>query len=381
MSPHHLRRWGAALLGTTLVAGLLGGGSAGAVSGGISVPDGTHSFTAKINFGGIHACSGALIEPSWVVTAKSCFAEGTTPVVAGVPTQPTTVVIGRTDLTASTGYEAPAVSIIPHPDRNLALVRLSGRAAGIPAIPIATTEPAASETLTISGYGRTATEWVPNRLHAASFTVHDVDPSLIDIVGAAAGATICKGDAGGPAFRESDGSPQLVAINNTSWQKGCLAETAAQDGATGTRVDDLTDWIQQNTPSDCNSVGWAGTGNQQDHVVRLGDYSGDCTADIINQNSDGALRGWRGTGDLSANNRMFVGPGVTAGNGWTTSAFPRIITGDFNGDGRTDIMNHNTDGKLRVFPSTGDLTADNKLFTTSYDVGSGWTTSAFPRLF
>nr|WP_307962310.1 trypsin-like serine protease [Salinispora arenicola] len=103
---------------------------AGAVTGGISVPDGTHSFTAKINFGGIHACSGALIEPSWVVTAKSCFAEGTTPVVAGVPTQPTTVVIGRTDLTASTGYEAPAVSIIPHPDRNLALVRLSGRAAG-----------------------------------------------------------------------------------------------------------------------------------------------------------------------------------------------------------------------------------------------------------
>ncbi|WP_307962309.1 trypsin-like serine protease [Salinispora arenicola] len=218
-------------------------------------------------------------------------------------------------------------------------------------------------------------------LHAASFTVHDVDPSLIDIVGAAAGATICKGDAGGPAFRESDGSPQLVAINNTSWQKGCLAETAAQDGATGTRVDDLTDWIQQNTPSDCNSVGWAGTGNQQDHVVRLGDYSGDCTADVINRTPTAlcgagaapvTCRRTTGCSSDRASPRAMAGPPQHS---------PASSPATCNGDGRTDIMNHNTDGKLRVFPSTGDLTADNKLFTTSYDVGSGWTTSAFPRLF
>lgn len=167
------------------------------------------------------------------MTAKSCFAEGSTPIVAGPPTPPTTVVVGRADRTEATGYEVSAVSIIPHPDRNLALVQLPVPVPEVPAIPIATM-PAAPETLKISGYGRTATEWVPNQLHTASFAVQDVEPSLIDSVGATDGATIRKGDAGGPAFRENDGNAQMVAINNTSWQKGCLGEKATQDGATGT---------------------------------------------------------------------------------------------------------------------------------------------------
>ncbi|WP_223874341.1 S1 family peptidase [Salinispora mooreana] len=271
---HHRRRWSAALLGSTLVAGLLSGGSASAVAGSDPVPDGAHSFTTKINFGDISACSGALIAPNWVVTAKSCFVEGPAPVAAGAPTQPTTVVVGRTDLTDPTGYETPAVAITPHPDRNLALVRISRRMVEVPAIPIAAIEPASAETLTVSGYGRTSTEWVPNRLHAAPFTVQEVDPELISIDGATADATICKGDAGGPVFRESNGDPQLVAINNTSWQKGCLGETATQDGATGTRVDDLADWIQENTPPGCNAAGWA-TGSQVSQVVQSGDYTGD----------------------------------------------------------------------------------------------------------
>jgi len=116
-----------------------------------------------------------------------------------------------------------------------------------------------------------------------------------------------------------------VAINNTSWQKGCLPKTAPQDGATGTRVDDLADWIQQNTPSACNAAGWATTDNQPSQVVQLGDYSGDCTTDLFGQNPAGTLRGWDGTGDLSADNRLFVGPGVAVGSGWTTSAFPRLF--------------------------------------------------------
>nr|WP_255436055.1 trypsin-like serine protease [Salinispora sp. H7-4] len=380
MSPHHRRRCGAALLGTTLVAGLLSGGSASAVAGSDPVPDGAHSFTAKITFGDISACSGALIAPNWVVTAKSCFVEGGAPVAAGVPTQPTTVVVGRTDLTAPTGHETQAVSIVPHPDRNLALVRISRPMVDIPAIPITAAEPASAETLTVSGYGRTATEWVPNRLHAAPFTVQEIDPELISIDGATADATICKGDAGGPVFRENDGDPQLVAINNTSWQKGCLGETATQDGATGTRVDDLADWIQENTPAGCNAAGWTTTDTQVSQVVQFGDYTGDCISDLINQNPGGTLRGWHGTGDLSADNRLFVGSDVAVGSGWSTSLAPRIITGDFNGDGRTDLIHQNAVGHLRIFPSTSDLTADNKLFTDSYIVGSGWTTTAFPRI-
>lgn len=136
---HNLRRWGGAALGITMVTSVLGGGSAGAVAGANPISDGTYSFNAKITFGQVHACSGALIERSWVVTAKSCFAEGNAPVVAGPPTQPTTVVVGRADLTEATGYEVSAVSVIPHPDRNLALVQLPVPVSEeVPAIPIAT---------------------------------------------------------------------------------------------------------------------------------------------------------------------------------------------------------------------------------------------------
>ncbi|MGW4292805.1 trypsin-like serine protease [Micromonospora chersina] len=247
MSAHRARRWGAGLLGVVLASGLLGGGTASAVTGATPVPDGTYAFTAKVSFGDARACTGALVDQEFVVTAKSCLTDGTAPVAAGAPTKPTTVVVGRTNLTTTAGRELAAVAVVPHPDRNLALLRLSAPVTGIAPVALAATAPAAAETLKVAGYGRTATEWVPDRLHAADFTVQAVAAATADIVGASAGATICKGDAGGPALRDVAGTPQLVAISNTSWQKGCLAETETRDGATVTRVDDLGTWIREQT--------------------------------------------------------------------------------------------------------------------------------------
>lgn len=247
LSIHHARRWGAALLGVVTVATLLGGGTASAVAGATPVPDGTYAFTAKIIFGDLRACTGALVDPNFVVTAKSCLADGAASVVAGAPARPTTAVVGRTDLTTGAGQERPVVAVAPHPNRNLALLRLANPVTDVAPVALTTAAPTSAETLTVAGYGRTATEWVPNRLHAADFTVQAVDAASADVVGASAGATMCKGDAGGPAFRVVAGAPQLVAISNTSWQKGCLAETETRDGATVTRVDDLGAWFGEQT--------------------------------------------------------------------------------------------------------------------------------------
>ncbi|MBQ1047597.1 trypsin-like serine protease [Micromonospora sp. C51] len=249
---HRSRRPGAAVAAVAVTAGLLGGGPAHALAGAEPVPDGTYGFSAKVTVGdwlsgNVNSCSGALVDPGWVLTAKSCFTEGAAPVTAGAPSHPTTVVVGRTDLTGNAGHLLTATSIIPHPERDLALVRLSQAATDVTPVALASATPAAGETLTVTGYGRTATEWVPDRLHQASFAVEDVTATSVGLIGASPGAAICKGDAGGPVFRDDAGTPELVAVNSTSWQKGCLGETETRDGATATRVDDLGAWISEQT--------------------------------------------------------------------------------------------------------------------------------------
>ncbi|WFE50103.1 tachylectin-related carbohydrate-binding protein [Micromonospora sp. WMMD1155] len=247
MSAHRGRRWGAALLGATVLAGLLGGGSAHAVAGAQPVPDGSYRFNVKISFGAELACSGALVHQDWVVTAKSCFATATTPVVAGPPSRPSTVLVGRTDLTGTTGQQRSVASLKPHPDRDLVLARLSAPVTDVAPVTLAGTAPATADTLTATGYGRTATEWVPDRLHQGAFTVDAVAATTVGLSGASSGATLCRGDAGAPVFRETADVTTLVAVVSSSWQKGCLGEVETRDGATATRVDDLAAWVAEQT--------------------------------------------------------------------------------------------------------------------------------------
>ncbi|HEX8864891.1 MAG TPA: RICIN domain-containing protein, partial [Lentzea sp.] len=102
------------------------------------------------------------------------------------------------------------------------------------------------EVLRVAGFGRTATEWVPDRPRTGQFTVTATTATTTQVVGNN-GADTCKGDAGGPAFREVSGTPQLVGLSSTSWQHGCLAVTETRQGSTEARVDDLGPWVQSTT--------------------------------------------------------------------------------------------------------------------------------------
>ncbi|MDT0343493.1 S1 family peptidase [Streptomyces litchfieldiae] len=207
-----------------------------------------HGFTARLDIGdGRRACSGALVDTEWLLTAASCFADDpavSLSVPAGKPRLATVATIGRTDLTTTSGHVRDVVELVPHNDRDLVLARLARPVPDVTPVALSTGAPAVGEELRVAGYGRTTDEWAPLTLHTGTFTVDTVSTTEVAITGQE-GSAVCKGDTGGPAVRESGGQIELVAVNSRSWQGGCFGvdETETRTGAVDTRVDDLHDWV------------------------------------------------------------------------------------------------------------------------------------------
>ncbi|MEU7785879.1 ricin-type beta-trefoil lectin domain protein [Amycolatopsis sp. NPDC049159] len=222
------------VLALVTAAGFVAAGPAGAIAGGSQAAEGTYSYVAKVNTAG-RGCTGALVAPQWVLTATTCFGDAATP--AGPPPAAATVTVG--------GRTTAVASLVPRPDRNLVLARLDAPVFTVAPVALGTSPVSTGETLRLAGYGRTATEWVPDRLSTATFTVASSTATTLNVT---ADATTCKGDAGGPALRETGGATELVAINNASWQHGCIGETETRNGTTETRLDDLTDWVRAQIP-------------------------------------------------------------------------------------------------------------------------------------
>ena len=100
----------------------------------------------------------------------------------------------------------------------------------------------------------------------------------------------------------------------------------------------VTDWLGTTSGSFTNnyaasatnmSLGW--------HVVGTGDFNGDNKDDILWRNDSGTIRDWLGTATGGfTDNALNTGAGVSTS--WTVAG-----TGDFNGDGKDDILWRNAD--------------------------------------
>ena len=100
-------------------------------------------------------------------------------------------------------------------------------------------------------------------------------------------------------------------------------------------------------------------------LVRHGDFNGDGRQDILTRDTQGRLFFYAGTGNPAA---MFK-KGTQAGTGW--GGFTSIAgSGDVTGDGRDDLLGQKSNGELALYTGTNNPAAPFK--PKGAVIGTGW---------
>lgn len=149
-----------------------------------------------------------------------------------------------------------------------------------------------------------------------------------------------------PAFSDfsGDGSTDLIGFDATSgylWLKKVNA--------------DGSDIIEP-------AAGFDGGWEMFDTIASPGDLDGDGASDLLARKPNGDLLFYRGAG----NGTLIQDPGVLVASGW--SAYVDIVTpGDFDGDGRPDVLTRKADGTLWLHRGSG-----TGAFATAQLLDTGW---------
>ena len=135
------------------------------------------------------------------------------------------------------------------------------------------------------------------------------------------------------------------------------------------RADDgtVTDWLgQSNGTFAGNGANFSTNISSNWHIVGTGDFNGDGRVDILWQADDGTVTEW-----LGQQNGGFAGNGANFSTN-ISSNWHVIGTGDFNGDGKTDILWRADDGTVTDWlgQSNGAFSGNGSNFSTN--ISSDW---------